>query len=81
MDWKRKLTSRKFWMAVAAFITPLLLSFGMTENTVTQVVAIVMAGADVLAYILAEGMVDTAAQENKSEYIPITPDVLDEYGQ
>ena len=37
MDWKRKLTSRKFWMAVAAFITPLLLSFGMTENTVTQV--------------------------------------------
>lgn len=80
MDWKRKLTSRKFWMAVAAFITPLLLSFGMTENTVTQIVAIVMAGADVLAYILAEGMIDTAAQ-GKSDYIPITPDLLDEYGQ
>ena len=58
MDWKKKLTSRKFWMAVIAFITPLLLAFGMAEDTVTQVTAIIMAGADVLAYILAEGMVD-----------------------
>jgi len=58
IDWKRKLTSRKFWMAVVAFVTPLLLAFGMAENTVTQVTAIIMAGADVLAYILAEGLVD-----------------------
>lgn len=60
MDWKKKLTSRKFWCAVVAFITPLLLAFGMTEDTVTQVTAIVMAGADVLAYIIAEGMVDAS---------------------
>ena len=58
IDWKKKLTSRKFWMAVVAFITPLLLAFGVAEDSVTQVVAIVMAGADVLAYILAEGLVD-----------------------
>lgn len=58
IDWKQKLTSRKFWMAVVAFITPLLLAFGLAENTVTQVTAIVMAGADVVAYILAEGLVD-----------------------
>lgn len=58
IDWKRKLTSRKFWMAVVAFITPLLLAFGMADSTVTQVTAIIMAGADVLAYIVAEGMVD-----------------------
>jgi hypothetical protein len=58
IDWKRKLTSRKFWMAVVAFITPLMLAFGVAEDNVTQVVAIVMAGADVLAYIIAEGMVD-----------------------
>ena len=54
----RKLTSRKFWVAVAAFITPLLLAFGYAEATVTQVVAIIMAGADVAAYLIAEGMVD-----------------------
>ena len=58
IDWKRKLTSRKFWAAVIAFITPLLLAFGLAEDTVTQVTAIIMAGADVAAYILAEGMVD-----------------------
>lgn len=58
IDWKRKLTSRKFWAAVIAFITPLLLAFGLAEDTVTQVTAIIMAGADVAAYIIAEGMVD-----------------------
>ena len=58
IDWKRKLTSRKFWMAVVAFVTPLLLAFGVAEDSVTQVTAIIIAGADVLAYILAEGMVD-----------------------
>jgi hypothetical protein len=60
IDWKRKLTSRKFWMAVVAFITPLMLAFGMAEDNVTQIVAIVMAGADVLAYIIAEGMIDAS---------------------
>ena len=58
VDWKRKLTSRKFWMAVTAFITLLLMAFGVAENTVTQIVAIVMAGADVVAYVIAEGLVD-----------------------
>ena len=62
MNWKQKLTSRKFWMAMVAFITPLMLAFGVTENTVAQVTAIVMAGADVVAYILAEGMVDAAGK-------------------
>jgi phosphate/sulfate permease len=60
IDWKRKLTSRKFWMALVAFITPLLLAFGVAENDVAQVVAIIMAGADVVAYIIAEGLVDAS---------------------
>ena len=58
MNWKKKLSSRKFWLAVVEFITPLLLAFGVTENTVTQVVSIIMAGAGLIAYIIAEGMVD-----------------------
>ena len=63
IDWKRKLPSRQFWMAVVAFITPLLLAFGVSEDSVTQVTAIIIAGADVLAYILAEGMVDANRAE------------------
>ena len=60
IDWKRKLTSRKFWMAIVAFITPLLLAFGVSDSEVAQIVAIIMAGADVVAYIIAEGLVDAA---------------------
>lgn len=70
INWKAKLTSRKFWAAVVGFITPLMLAFGMAETTVTQIVAIVMAGADVIAYIIAEGLVDAKATE-----IPIVPAV------
>ena len=65
IDWKRKLTSRKLWMAIVAFVTPLLLAFGLAENEVTQIAAIIMAGADVLAYILAEGLVDAKSIEMK----------------
>ena len=62
IDWKRKLTSRKLWMAIVAFVTPLLLAFGVTENEVAQIVAIIMAGADVVAYIIAEGLVDAGSK-------------------
>ena len=57
-NWKKKLTSRKFWAAVVGFVTPLLLAFSVAESTVTQVAGIIMAGADLIAYILAEGLVD-----------------------
>ena len=59
----RKLTSRKFWVAVVGFITPLLLAFGVAETSVTQVTAIIMAGADVVDYLIAEGMADSANVE------------------
>ena len=64
INWKQKLTSRKFWAAIVGFVTPMLLAFGMAEDNVTQIVAIIMAGADVLAYIIAEGMVDAANTHN-----------------
>ena len=57
----RKLTSRKLWLAIVGFITPLLLAFGIAETVTAQVTAIIMAGADVLGYLLAEGLADAAA--------------------
>jgi uncharacterized membrane protein len=68
-NWIKKLTSRKFWLAIIAFITPLLLAFNVTESTVTQVTAIIMAAADVIAYIIAEGMVDAATSTTNKEEI------------
>jgi len=69
IDWKRKLTSRKFWAAVIGFITQLMLAFGATDGTVTQVVAVIMAGATLIAYMLAEGFSD--GKNNGGVLIPI----------
>lgn len=64
IDWKRKLTSRKFWAAVAGFVGPLMLAFGATEETATQITALIMAGASVVAYIVGEGLADAAHVES-----------------
>lgn len=61
IDWKNKLTSRKLWVAVSEFVGMLLVAFGVAEDTVTQVVALIMAGAGMVAYIIAEGLVDANA--------------------
>ena len=63
VNWKAKLTSRKLWVAVSEFIGMLLVAFGVAEDTTTQIVAIIMAGAGALAYIIAEGLVDAKSAE------------------
>ncbi len=60
MNWKDKLSSRKFWAAIVNFVTQLLLAFRVAESDVAQVAAIIMAGAGVIAYIIGEGLADAA---------------------
>lgn len=60
IDWVRKLTSRKLWTAVASFVSMMILATGGTDNTATQVTALIMAGASVVAYIIGEGLTDYA---------------------
>ena len=54
IDWKRKLTSRKLWIAVAGFASGLLIYFGHTEAEASQVAALIMSGASVIAYCVGE---------------------------
>lgn len=61
IDWKRKLTSRKFWAAIAQFVSMLIIALKGTEETATQVTALIMAGAACVAYIIGEGLTDAAA--------------------
>lgn len=61
IDWIRKLTSRKFWVAVASFISLLIVALGGAEETATQVTALIMAGATIVAYIFGEGLADAAS--------------------
>lgn len=59
-DIVRKLTSRKFWVAVASFITALLTAFHVEDGSAVQVTAIIMAFGSLVAYVLAEGAVDAS---------------------
>lgn len=58
IDWKRKLTSRKFWVALVGFVGALLLAFNVDSGSVEQITSIIMSFASLIAYILAEGLVD-----------------------
>lgn len=60
INWVRKLTSRKLWTAVASFVSMMIVATGGTENTATQITALIMAGASVVAYIIGEGLTDAA---------------------
>ena len=60
IDWKRKLTSRKFWATVCNFVGMLVLALGGKQEIAVQITEIIMAGAGVVAYIIAEGLVDAA---------------------
>lgn len=60
INWARKLTSRKFWVAVVGFVTPLMIAGGAQDSAITQVTAIIMGGATLIAYILGEGLTDAA---------------------
>ena len=59
MDWKKKLTSRKFWLAIAGFVSGILVAVGKQEIAET-VAGLIMSGASVVAYIIGEGMTDVA---------------------
>lgn len=61
MDWKRKLSSRKFWMAVVGLVTGILIFCGKSEQEANQIGGIIMSAGSVIAYILAEGMIDAAS--------------------
>lgn len=65
MNFKRKLTSRKFWMAVTGFVTAILLAFNVDNMTIEKAIAVVSASATLIAYIVGEGLVDSARERGK----------------
>lgn len=58
IDWKRKLTSRKWWVSVAALVSGLILAFGGGSDTAQTVSGCIMAAAAVVGYTIGEGLAD-----------------------
>ena len=65
VDWTRKLTSRKFWVSITAFISMMIIAMGGSEDRATQITSLIMAGATAIAYALGEGFID--AKEKKDD--------------
>ncbi len=63
----RKLTSRKFWLATAAFISGLIAAFGGEAAVAETVSGCIMSGAAVVAYIIGEGLTDSVSSRPKKE--------------
>ena len=64
INWAQKLSSRKLWVLVAAFVTSVLVIFKFSEAEYTQIAALILNLGAVVAYIIAEGNVDAARAAN-----------------
>ena len=62
MNWKRKLTSRKFWAAVIGVVISVMVLFGVDSGEQEKVTGLITSCGVLIAYIVGEGLVD---KENK----------------
>lgn len=67
IDWKRKLTSRKWWLSLTGFITGLIIAFGGSDEAAATVSGCLMSGAAVLAYTIGEGLADSSNKEDSTD--------------
>lgn len=69
IDWARKLSSRKLWIAIAGFVSGLIMVFGGTETMASTVSGVILQGAAVLGYLIAEGLADSAHTNDVIEVV------------
>lgn len=60
IDWARKLTSRKLWLAIAGFVSGLIIALNGSAEVAETVSGCIMSGASVIAYIVGEGLADAS---------------------
>lgn len=64
IDWTRKLTSRKFWMAVAGFVTGVVVFVKSPTSSPEAITSLIMSMGTLVAYIIGEGLADSSTTEN-----------------
>lgn len=65
IDWKMKLSSRKFWVAVIGLVTAIALLFGASDSDASKIAAAITALGSVVSYILGESLVDANRKTEK----------------
>lgn len=64
MKWVQKLTSRKLWLAVAGFVSGLIVAFKGDAEAAETVAGLILQGASIFGYLIAEGLVDAKSVES-----------------
>lgn len=67
IDWKRKLSSRKFWAAVSGVVIAVMMAMGKNAESQERVAGVISSVGVLAVYIVSEGSVDKAAAENSDE--------------
>lgn len=67
IDWKRKLTSRKWWSGLINVVVQTMYLTNFAQTTIERVAAIMASAAGLIAATIAEGFVD-AARVNTQQY-------------
>ncbi len=66
-DWKRKLSSRKFWAATTGVVISVMIAFGANADKQEKVTGMITAAGTLAIYMLAEGAADKAGASGKEE--------------
>ena len=66
IDWKGKLSSRKFWSLVIALVGSILVACNVPEGSIERITAIIGGFAAIIVYILAEAHVDAEAVDKEN---------------
>ena len=64
----RKLTSRKFWLALIGFVTALLIGFNVDAASAEKITSIIMSFGCLIAYVLGEGFADGKGSGKGDDY-------------
>ena len=66
IDWKKKLTSRKFWLAVAGFVSGIIVACNGGEATAQTVAGLLVSAGSIISYILGESWIDATSDTTQT---------------
>lgn len=67
IDWKAKLSSRKFWVSVTGLVAAIVMLFGGSDSDASKIAAAITALGSVVSYVIGESIVDAGRSGNKED--------------
>lgn len=67
MNWKKKLSSRKFWAAISGVVISVMVAFNADAGSQEKVTGVIAATGTLAIYMLAEGGADKAAVKKNED--------------